>query len=139
MRGLIGVYSTSAWTNWSVFNSDFIDELECKFEGREIVVTGKLNDEQNQKDDDDKETDVQSADAVMKEDRHAAISTTPRGTWTSATNEVDAKDTAEDIDGEAIDDDVDGEALDDLDGEEIACEELIDEEIDGEELDDDAL
>ena len=129
----------SAWTNWSVFNSDFIDELECKFEGREIVVTGKLNDEQNQKDDDDKETDVQSADAVMKEDRHAAISTTPRGTWTSATNEVDAKDTAEDIDGEAIDDDVDGEALDDLDGEEIACEELIDEEIDGEELDDDAL
>ena len=60
-------------------------------------------------------------------------------TWTSATNEVDAKDTAEDIDGEAIDDDVDGEALDDLDGEEIACEELIDEEIDGEELDDDAL
>jgi len=124
----------SAWTNWSVFDSDFIDTLECKFEGREISVTGKVNNEEEQTLNDQEEETPPDSDnkegLAPVDDKEAPVSTTPRGTWTSATNDnVDA-----DVDGEAIDEDIDGEAIDDLDGEEIDGE-AFDEDIDGEEVD----
>ena len=128
----------SAWTNWSVFDSDFIDKLECKFEGREILVTGKVNNEEEQtlKDQEEETRPVSDNKEGLApvDDKEASVSTTPRGTWTSATNDnVDA-----DVDGEAIDEDIDGEAIDDLDGEEIDGE-AFDEDIDGEEVDIDGL
>lgn len=139
----------SAWTNWSVYNFTFIDELESKFEGREISVASKLN-EDLKENEDEKEAEVTpNTDGADKEELAAsvkdlaAVSTTPRGTWTSAKS-IDAQDTEpqdvdgeginrDNIDGEAIDEDVDGEAVhdSDLDGEEL------DEDIDGEELDGD--
>mmetsp|Transcript_8833 Transcript_8833/g.15985 ORF Transcript_8833/g.15985 Transcript_8833/m.15985 type:complete len:604 (+) Transcript_8833:322-2133(+) len=126
----------SAWTNWSVYNSTFMDELEGKFEGRKILAVAKLNQ-------DEKETESLNTDDGKKEDLTgnetdlAPVSTTPRGTWTSAKS-VDVPE--QDIDGEEIDDldeDEDGEALDDLDGEvlEDSDEQDID-DVDGEELDD---
>ena len=32
----------SAWTNWSVYNPAFIDELEARFDGREVAPSAKL-------------------------------------------------------------------------------------------------
>ena len=126
----------SAWTNWSVFDSDFIDELERKFEGREILVTGKVNNEGEQtlkNQEEDTRTDSENKeDLAPVDDKEAPVSTTPRGTWTSATNDN------VDVDGEAIDEDIDGEAIDDLDGEEIDGE-AFDEDLDGEEVDIDGL
>ncbi|KAL7543998.1 hypothetical protein ACHAXR_013427 [Thalassiosira sp. AJA248-18] len=130
----------SAWVNWSVYNSTFIDELENKFEGREISVAAKLNTQLDQNDQDENETETLSKDGDDKKDltgdiHSAAVSTTPRGTWTTAES-LDAQDAKQDIDGEAIHDssggaldDLDGEVLDDLDGEAL-------DDVDGEELDD---
>mmetsp|Transcript_12804 Transcript_12804/g.22480 ORF Transcript_12804/g.22480 Transcript_12804/m.22480 type:complete len:578 (+) Transcript_12804:478-2211(+) len=120
----------SAWTNWSVYNFTFIDELESKFEGR-IISAAVV---QNQ---DEKETESLSADDGEKEDFAASdkglavVSTTPRGMWTSAES-IDVQgteqDTIDDLDGEALDD-LDGEALEDVDGQAL-------DDVDGEEWDD---
>ena len=128
----------SAWTNWSVYNFTFIDELESKFEGR-IISAAVV---QNQ---DEEESESLSADDGEKEDFAASdkglavVSTTPRGMWTSAES-IDVQgteqDTIDDLDGEALDDldgeeleDVDGQALEDVDG--VALD-----DVDGEEWDD---
>ncbi|KAL7533797.1 hypothetical protein ACHAWF_004625 [Thalassiosira exigua] len=126
----------SAWTNWSVYNSAFIDELESKFEGRDVTAAAKLNKvNQEQKVQDKGATevvgtvsagDVEDKATASNQDA-AAVSTTPRGTWTSATS-IDAHESEPDIDGEDIDD-LDGEAMDDLDGEAL-------DDLDGEALDD---
>mmetsp|Transcript_27026 Transcript_27026/g.46096 ORF Transcript_27026/g.46096 Transcript_27026/m.46096 type:complete len:582 (+) Transcript_27026:404-2149(+) len=124
----------SAWTNWSVYNTTFIDELECKFEGREVVPVVKQDQDEEEAEspnaDDDGEKEI---DATIEEDV-AAVSTTPRGMWTSASS-IDAegaeKDTIDDLDGEALDDDdLDGESLDEP---EIQA---LEDDVDGEELDD---
>jgi U2-associated protein SR140 len=120
-----------AWTNWSVYNSTFIDELESKFEGREVNVSLNIDEGLDKTNNDeidvvclsangDKET-LPSANLVT-----SAVSTTPRGTWTSA-DSIDAQHSEDDIDGELLDD-VDGESLDDIDGEEL-------DDVDGEQLD----
>ena len=135
----------SAWTNWSVYNSNFIDELESKFEGREITVSVKPceeDEEVEQTTENGDEADEGEMQDTSGDKDVSAVSTTPRGTWTSATSvDVDM-----DIDGEAIDDDIDGEAIDDgevlddneLDGEELDDgEELLEDDIDGAALDED--
>jgi len=132
-----------AWTNWSVYNTTFIDDLENKFEGREIVASAKNAVEEPNR---DNEIEAENADAnkeLTSYDNNTTVSTTPRGTWTSAVS-VDAQEIVEDVDGEAIDDldgvecdenddgdseDVDGEELDDVDGEVL-------DGIDGDELGD---
>lgn len=119
----------SAWTNWSVYNSTFMDELESKFEGRKIEVKVKLNEELDKTEEDEKmanKLDNMNEDGDDK-NYTAAVSTIPRGTWTSAEN-IDEQHTS-DVDGEVIDD-LDGEVLDDLDGE------ALDDDVDGEDLDD---
>ena len=122
----------SAWTNWSVYNSTFMDELEGKFEGRKISVSVNVEKELDQEDQDENAVETTSKDGdkvdLASSDKDlAAISTTPRGMWTSAKS-VDANNSDDDIDGEAIDD-LDGEAFNDLDGEEL-------DNVDGEALDD---
>eukprot|EP01083_Nonionella_stella_P227989 808365_1 len=105
----------SAWTNWSVYNSTFMDELESKFEGRKIEVEVKLNEELDKTEEDEKmanKLDNMNEDGDDKK-YTAAASTIPRGTWTSAEN-IDEQHTS-DVDGEVIDG-LDGEVLDDLDG-----------------------
>lgn len=119
----------SAWTNWSVYNSTFIDELEGKFEGREITVSVKVNKDEEMEEVKNNHANEggREVNAPDTKDNTTAVSTTPRGTWTSATN-TDDQSGEEDIDGEAIED-LDGESLDDIDGEEL-------DDVDGEELDD---
>ena len=112
----------SAWTNWSVYNTTFLDELQCRFEGREMSNV-KLSEEQEEKDQNEREAESPLVDEVSKQEEQVVVSTTPRGEWTSS----------ELIDQQPDDkvlDDVDGEALEDLDGEEL-------EDVDGEELNDD--
>jgi U2-associated protein SR140 len=134
-----------AWTNWSVYNSTFIDELENKFEGREVNVSVKVDEDLGNKENDDEigieclsaDGDKCGEDALAAAQKDiTALSTTPRGTWTTANN-VDAQCSDDDIDGEAIDD-LDGESLDDIDGEELddVEGEPID-DIDGDAIDDD--
>lgn len=99
----------SAWTNWSVYNTNFLDLLECRFEGREYVPPKS----QQIADEADGETKTKEAGAGLEEktnDEPAAVSTAPRGTWTSSENIAD-----DSLDGEALDDDIDGEALVDED------------------------
>lgn len=152
----------SAWTNWSVYNPTFLDELHDRFEGREVVPPK----EESEEDEDALGSEPpQSTDEGSDADV-AVITDKPRGDWTEVTTDhhgehgegVDDKLTTNDgdengeaitddtdVDGEPItDDDVDGaqleegdiddECLDDVDGEPIA-----DEEVDGEALVDDDI
>ena len=131
-----------AWTNWSVYNSTFIDELENKFEGREVNVPVKVDEDfENKENNDEIGVECLGADGdngalVPAQKDVSVLSTTPRGTWTSANN-VDDQCSDDNIDGEAIDDldgesldDIDGEAFDDVDGEPM-------DDIDGDAIDDD--
>jgi U2-associated protein SR140 len=151
----------SAWTNWSVYNTNFLDLLECRFEGREYVPP-------NAQKDGERAGDTHSDEAGPKEERTtdesaAAVSITPRGAWTTSSEPIDNND----VDGQALND-LDGEALDgvpldeeertnkpeqsavstvprgqwisadDVDGN-IDGEELDEDDIDGESLDDDEV
>ncbi|KAL9184423.1 hypothetical protein ACHAXT_002509 [Thalassiosira profunda] len=137
----------AAWTNWSVYNSNFIDELESKFEGRDVTLGKKIEEESRQESQEEKEADADDApeansgdieQAVVSEKDHATVSTTPRGTWTSATT-VDAPDADHDIDGASIDgESIEGEELNgsDIDGEALGDDEAIDPDFDGDPLSD---
>ena len=96
----------SAWTNWSVYNTNFLDQLECLFEGREYVPpksqTVKADENQLAKDEDSPPVENPPID------EQATVSTTPRGAWT-VSQPIDANNNS--VDGEALDDDVDFEAL----------------------------
>lgn len=120
-----------AWTNWSAFNTTFIDDLECKFEGREISSVAA----QHENEDDEAEIDEcvngDTEDGKSQEiELSAVVSTTPRGTWISAENMKEGEN-SEDVDGESLDD-IDGEPLDEIDGEPLDDADGID----GEELND---
>jgi len=134
----------SAWTNWSVYNTTFLDELQSRFEGKEVTSVKLPDQEAEAKEEEEEEDDddVQLPPDVTTED-HAVVSNTPRGEWTSSgindANQVNGEDIdgdalESDIDGEELEEDVDGEGLDDVDGE------LLDEDIDidGEPLEEDA-
>lgn len=124
----------SAWTNWSVYNSTFIDDLENKFEGRKISAPVTHSPDEKETESSDAH-DGEEEDPTTSSKDLAAVSTTPRGTWTSTKSDV--QDAIDDLDGEALGDidgeeleDVDGETLGDMDGEELDY-------VDGEVLDDD--
>ena len=132
-----------AWTNWSVYNSTFIDDLESKFEGREISSTiVNAAEELIQNDGDDLVAECTEVEhEPIAHDNDGAVSTTPRGTWTSGISvegnetgddfdgqvivdldgEEDDKKEIDDVDGDELDeDDIDGDVLDDIDGDELA-------------------
>lgn len=131
----------SAWVNWSVFDSSYIDELESKFEGRKISVAKIITEEEVQV---NESREIESSDAVQAEeiDIQAKASTIPRGAGFVAIADQDEKNdlnraaVGQDLDGESLDEDLDGEPLSDgdLDG-----EPLSDDDLDGEALDDDEI
>lgn len=135
----------SAWTNWSVYNTNFLDLLECKFEGREYVPP-KSQQVAEQVDDSGK-TGSPTQPAQEAEDKPAAVSTAPRGAWTTsgpiATDNVDGEALDEDIDGEALDGDVLDINIDTNNAEQSAVSTVprgqwtsASEELDGNEIDD---
>lgn len=151
-----------AWTEWSVYNPTFLDELEARFEGREIKQ------EKVEKVDEKEEEKIEKPPEPVE-----IIFKAPRGGWTEVSendkggrsdkkessllgdkdtdvisqeepskdeNYSDDKDfdKIENVDGDAIDDeDVDGDPVEqeDVDGEELDGEDLDGEDLDGEDLD----
>lgn len=137
----------SAWANWSVFDSGFIDELECKFEGKEVKKA------EDKKVDETNTTEESEQVGAEAEKETAIVSTIPRGTWSTAKDDEPETTEGADLDGDPIDgdldgDDIDGESLgdedvgeidrDDIDGESLASGDLIVDEdcddLDGEEV-----
>lgn len=148
----------SAWTNWSVYNTNFLDLLECRFEGREYVPPKAQKDA-------DQVDDANSDEAAPKEYKPAdeispveATLTTPRGAWTTSSEPILSNDLAkrpiDDIDGEALD----GDPLDEVEhtkieqtavstvprgqwtsADSIDREELDEDDIDGESLDENEM
>jgi U2-associated protein SR140 len=132
----------SAWVNWSVFDSSYIDDLESKFEGRKIAVARVIQEEEEKV---NQSREVESSDTVKVADieiQEAKASTIPKGAGFVAIADQDENidlngaEVGEDLDGEPLDEDLDGESLSegDLDG-----EPLSDEDLDGEALDDDEI
>eukprot|EP00804_Cyclotella_cryptica_P004065 CCRYP_015455-RA/>CCRYP_015455-RA protein AED:0.35 eAED:0.35 QI:186/1/1/1/1/1/3/36/782 len=147
----------SAWTNWSVYNTTFLDQLECRFEGREYTPP-KFDQEKENAGEDTVDTTNENPEDTMKEEQ-AAVSTVPRGQWTSSepipVDNLDGE-ALENVDGEALDEGLDGAelekaavstvprgewtsaqpiSLNNIDGEALDGEALED-DLDGEELDD---
>jgi U2-associated protein SR140 len=134
----------SAWVNWSVFDSSYIDELESKFEGRKISVAKIIQEGEDEQV--NEATEIESSETANAEEieiHDAKTSTIPKGSGFVAVADQDEKNDLnsaiadEDLDGEALDDDdLDGEPLSDgdLDG-----EPLLDEDLDGEALGDEDI
>jgi hypothetical protein len=110
-----------AWGNWSVYNPTFLEEMQARFEGREIKNESTASIEKLQHE----EESTTTAEAAQQEDRNDepgtdavdSISNIPKGDWTTLTdgNEIDLGD-ADDVDGECIDEnDVDGACIDEND------------------------
>lgn len=155
-----------AWTNWSVYNPTFLDELHARFEGKEII-----NEEETQ----DSKGNDQVEDSPEREGMNAiAVKVIPekqRGDWTTVNHEQEENDDnlkADSVDFAPKDDppekryenqrsgskayginayedrkeggEVDGEALedDDLDGEALE-EDDLEVELDEGELDGEVL
>ena len=125
----------NAWANWSVYNPVFLDELQARFDGKEMPSPNN-DDSTNGSQLPLLETDVVMSDAAPGEaakNQEFASKTLRKGDWSEA-QDVAGNTTLDD--GAMIDEDVDGEALedDDLDG-----EALSDDDLDGEALDDNDL
>ena len=136
----------SAWTKWSVYNPTFIEEIEAKFEGRELPSEHKddsfdgnscANSSENIN---EVSSDMDnSANLVSVREEVCA----PRGDWVTENISSPAQPIInDDVDGEALDtEDVDGEALDDedVDGEELLDNDVDEELIDNNDVDGEAL
>mmetsp|Transcript_28497 Transcript_28497/g.62678 ORF Transcript_28497/g.62678 Transcript_28497/m.62678 type:complete len:595 (+) Transcript_28497:740-2524(+) len=143
LRNSVGAV-LNAWANWSVYNPIFLDELQARFDGKELTpeeendeaVEMKADTEVNVDVDGKHKADDNNADATVNHNGQASESTrTPKGDWTEVQDvdaTVDGEPVNDDVDGEALaDDDIDGEALD---GDDIDGEALADDDIDGEPL-----
>lgn len=127
----------SAWVNWSVFDTSYIDELESKFEGRKVSIA-KVIQEEEEEDKGNEPEEMESSDTSNLEDSEiqAKVSTLPRGGGFIAVANQDENNDLYGAGDESLDDNLDGEPLseEDLDG-----EPLLDEDLDGEALDDDDI
>ena len=70
----------AAWTNWSVFDPIFLDELEACFEGREIIKPVPVKEEMIDK----------SKHGEVEEDENEIIILAARGDWTEVNENDDA-------------------------------------------------
>ena len=68
----------SAWTNWSVFDHTFINELESRFEGREVVTDSVIE-----------ERHLEQVAEVVVDDKAPIILDRPRGEFTEVDDEYD--------------------------------------------------
>jgi hypothetical protein len=112
----------AAWTNWSVFDATFLDELEARFEGKEIVRQEPV---QVQIDN----TELESQESEKEEE---TIILSARGDWTEVTEEGDEAKTPIQMEGtnDREEDDpakLQDSDLDNLDGEPLDENELDDE------------
>jgi len=124
----------SAWTNWSVYNNIFIDQLQACFENKEwnpndhVAAEDKENLEIEEEKQEQSDTKLEEDEGtVSSKAENEGIKTTPRGDWVDA-DEVPSENEEilnNDIDGEALSD-VDGEALSDVDGEEFEHDDVMD-------------
>jgi hypothetical protein len=123
-----------AWTNWSVYNPTFLDELHARFEGREIKNESTASIQMLHHDEKPttiKEEAHQKGQVIESTiDNADSIRTTPQGDWTTLTSGDDIDlDNADDVDGECIDEnDIDGEGIDES---EVDGEFIDDAELDG--------
>ena len=125
----------SAWADWSVFHTAFLDELQAKFDGKTLSSTHEKepdspsNVELAENDGKVTEAEAMAAESVTE----YAKPRIPKGDWTDAQDVDDEQMTHDDIDGEPIEnDDVDGEPIDDVD--DVDGEVLADDDVDGEPL-----
>uniref|UniRef100_A0A7S2XVM5 CID domain-containing protein n=1 Tax=Attheya septentrionalis TaxID=420275 RepID=A0A7S2XVM5_9STRA len=125
----------SAWTNWSVYNHTFLDELHAHFEGRDPAeISKKAKSKSNNEEDTEVSAQGPSDESSERDDHN--VSEGPRGDWSEVDENLNRKPQgefvhAEDADGEALDEDedLDGEALDegdDVDGEALDGDDDID-------------
>ncbi len=140
----------SAWTNWSVYNVTFFDELQTRFDGKDWnpnVVSESTNNEEGTEN--DKETDIdtpnENENAEEKqgknemEEQSNIVINVQRGDWVDEemipAHKIDPVQVDDDIDGEELseDDDVDGESLSDDD---MTNENSSSEKVDGKALED---
>lgn len=138
----------SAWVNWSVFDSSYIDELESKFEGRKLLVTKVVEDKEEMREESNEGSeskDIESSDSNEVEEAElleSKVSTIPRGggfVTVAKQDETNLNGDAspdENLNSEPLDEDIDGEPLSDAD---LDGEPLSDDDLDGEALDDDEL
>jgi U2-associated protein SR140 len=124
----------SAWTNWSVYNPTFIDELEARFDGREVAPSAKSANDTAAKssspppNDTDHPDDAPVAETatvlkprgdwkeVAVDDDKVLVRVQPKGVVTVLETMTDNQDDDSDVDGEPLDDDdLDGESLGDED------------------------
>ncbi|KAL7569685.1 hypothetical protein ACA910_008336 [Epithemia clementina (nom. ined.)] len=80
----------AAWTNWSVYSHTFLDELQARFEGKEIAAEKvPVEEEDNKTGGSSLPSDEEAARNMEEEDVAAQVaSTVPRGDW----KEVDHND-----------------------------------------------
>jgi len=72
----VAVHSVlSAWTNWSVFDTSFLSELEARFEGREIIKKEKTKQVENV----EEKFDVAGNNEIERKD---AVTFEAHGDWT---------------------------------------------------------
>ena len=116
-----------AWTEWSVYNPSFLDELEARFEGRpieEVAANQAENVEEEAK---------ELVEEEIEEPTGRVILDKPRGDWKEVQEEAEDYLSVEDTDGAPLEpDEVDGtEYDDDADGEPLTID-----DVDGEAMDD---
>eukprot|EP00544_Gedaniella_sp_CCMP2646_P014151 CAMPEP_0202482680 /NCGR_PEP_ID=MMETSP1361-20130828/2055_1 /ASSEMBLY_ACC=CAM_ASM_000849 /TAXON_ID=210615 /ORGANISM="Staurosira complex sp., Strain CCMP2646" /LENGTH=548 /DNA_ID=CAMNT_0049110649 /DNA_START=214 /DNA_END=1860 /DNA_ORIENTATION=- len=124
----------SAWTNWSVYNPTFIDELEVRFYCREVAPSAKSANDTAEKSSSPPPNDTDHADdvpvaetaTVLKprgdwkevavDDDKVLVQVQPKGVVTMLETMTENQDDDSDVDGEPLDDDdLDGESLGDED------------------------
>lgn len=95
----------SAWTNWSVYNTNFLDLLECRFEGREYIPPQSQKCDTQHADDSlhNKAESTPGEQGTTANEAQPVVSTVPKGAWTTSQPIV-----GDDLDGEVLDDDNDG-------------------------------
>jgi U2-associated protein SR140 len=69
----------SAWTNWSVYNPTFIDELEVRFYCREVAPSAKSSNDTAEKSSSPPPNDTDHADDVPVAETATVLK--PRGDW----------------------------------------------------------
>jgi U2-associated protein SR140 len=95
-----------AWTEWSVYNPTFLDELEARFEGREIEqipkeqkeieqIPKEQNEEIEQVEEVKQEAEISSGNAEVIVDR-------PRGDWKEVSEDADENYEQDASDGEPL-------------------------------------
>ena len=107
---------SKAWTDWSVYNPAFLDELEARFEGREIEKS------QQEEENEDVDEIIQAQAAEEPEVGAKVILDKPRGDWKDVNEDeescpnVEAESNGKHTTHGIANEDVDGVLIDETDG-----------------------